>query len=125
MNDYTALGGAPGVERLLRAFVDRVFDDFIIGFHFIGKDRERSIKHEVEHASEHLGGPSVYTGRPLHQVHRPLPSNRGHFRRRLALLRTVLQEHDVDGAIIERWLAADRRLEAAIVDGTDCGPPPH
>lgn len=123
MTDYERLGGHDGVEALVRAFVTRVFQDFIIGFLFVGKDLDRIVRHEVAHASEHLGGPRAYTGRPIARVHKPLPINRGHFRRRLALLRTVLQEHDVDGDIIERWIAADRRLEEAVVDGTDCGPP--
>jgi hemoglobin len=121
--DYARIGGAEGLERLVRAFVDRVFDDLIIGFHFIGRDRERIVRHEVEHAAGHLGGPPAYTGRPIARVHRPLPINRGHFRRRLALLRTVLREQEVPEDIIERWIEADRRLEEAVVDGTDCGPP--
>lgn len=121
-SDYERLGGDAALERIVRAFIDRVFDDFIIGFAFVGKDRERIIRHEVEHAAGNLGGPSAYTGRPIAHVHHPLLINRGQFRRRLALLRTVLGEQGVDEDIIERWVAADRRLEEAIVDGTDCVP---
>lgn len=119
-SDYDRLGGHEGLTALVRAFVDRVFDDFIIGFQFEGKDRGRIVSREVEHAATHLGGPKTYAGRPVSQVHRPLKINRGQFRRRLAILRTVLTEHGVDDEIIERWVAADRRLEPAIVDGTDC-----
>lgn len=121
-SDFEAVGGRDGVEAILRDFLDRVFDDFIIGFLFVGRDKERILTHEVEHACAHLGGPRAYTGRPIDRVHRPLPINRGHFRRRLALLRTVLREHQVDEAVIERWIAANRRLEEAVVDGTDCVP---
>ena len=120
MTDYERLGGDTGVARLIDAFVDRVFDDFIIGFFFIGKDRERIKIFEAQHAARHLGGPSRYGGRPVHRVHGPLPINRGHFRRRLAILRTVLREHQVDEDIIERWVSRDRALEAAVTDGTDC-----
>jgi len=122
--DYERIGGRDGLTVIVEDFVSRVFDDFIIGFLFLGRDRERIVRHEVEHAAEHLGGPREYTGRPIARVHRPLPINRGHFRRRLALLRTVLRQHDVPDDIIERWIAADRRLEEAVVDGTDCAPPP-
>ena len=121
-SDYERLGGHEGLERLVRAFIDRAFDDMIIGFTFVGKDKERIVRHEVEHASGNLGGPSAYTGRPVARVHRPLRINRGQFRRRLALLRTVLREQGVEEDIIDRWVAADRRLEEAIVDGTDCVP---
>ena len=122
MSDYEALGGREAIAGHVQAFVDRVFDDFIIGFLFVGRDRSRIVLHEVEHACEHLGGPSAYTGRPIAAVHRPLPINRGHFRRRIALLRTVLRERGVPEEIVQRWLQADRRLEEAVVDGTDCGP---
>jgi len=122
-SDYERLGGEEGLRRIVGDFVDRVFADFIIGFLFIGRDRDRIVQHEIAHAAEHLGGPRAYAGRPIAQVHRPLPINRGHFRRRLALLRTVLRDHDVDDEIIDRWIAADKRLEEAVVDGTDCAPP--
>jgi len=122
MTDYERIGGRAGLETLIGAFIDRVFDDFIIGFLFIGKDRARIVRHEMEHASAHLGGPSTYSGRPIPAVHRPLRINAGHFRRRLAILRTVLSDHGVDADIIERWVASNQRLESSITDGTDCLP---
>ena len=122
MSDYERLGGHDGLASIVRDFVDLVFDDFIIGFLFVGKDKERIVRHEIEHAAAHLGGPSAYTGRPIGAVHRPLRINQGHFRRRLAILRTVLQRHAIDDDVIERWLNADRRLEAAVTTGEDCVP---
>jgi hemoglobin len=117
---WDQLGGAPGIEALVRAFVDRMWTDFIIGFQFEGRDKERIVRHEVEHAARIFDGDVVYTGHPIGAVHRPLRINRGQFRRRLAVLATVLREAAVPEPLIERWLAHDRRLEAAITDGTDC-----
>jgi len=122
MTDYERIGGSAGLEPLIEAFIDRVFDDFIIGFLFIGKDRARIVRHEIEHAAGHLGGPTAYTGRPIPQVHRPLRINAGHFRRRLAILRTVLREQGVDEEVVDRWVASNQRLQASITDGTDCVP---
>jgi truncated hemoglobin YjbI len=123
VSDLSSIGGEAAVQAHVRALVARFASDFIIGYLFEGRDLERVIRHEVEHAVEHLGGPRRYTGRPLALAHRPLRINRGHFRRRLAILRTVLGERGVDPEIIDRWIAAEARLEAAIVDGTDCAPP--
>lgn len=123
MTDFEALGGAPGVRALVAAYVERFAADFIIGFLFEGRDLERIIGHEADLAARHLGGPARYAGRPLDVVHRPLRINAGHFRRRLAIVRTVLRERGVDEGVIARWIAAEQRLEAAIVDGTDCAPP--
>ncbi len=120
--DYERLGETEGVRQLVDAFLDQVFGDFIIGFHFEGRDHDRIRRHELEHAVQLLGGPKAYTGRPVGALHRPLKINRGQFRRRLAILKTTLTAHEVPEPIIERWLAHDQRLEAAITDGTDCTP---
>jgi truncated hemoglobin YjbI len=117
---WEQLGGAAGIEGLVRTFVDRMWTDFIIGFQFEGRDKERIVRHEVEHAARIFGADVAYTGRPIGAVHRPLRINRGQFRRRLAVLATVLREAGVPEPLIEQWLAHDRRLEAAITDGTDC-----
>ena len=120
--DYERLGGSDGVEALVNAFLDAVFSDFIIGFQFAGRDLDRIRKHELEHAIALLGGPDAYTGRPIAQVHQPRKINRGQFRRRLVILRSILANNRVPEDIIERWLAHDSRFEKAVTDGTDCAP---
>ncbi len=123
-SDYERLGREPGIARLMDRFVDRVAADWVIGFLFTGRDLDRIKHHEAALAVQHRGGPAAYAGRPLRAVHAPLRINRGHFRRRLALLRTVLAEEGVSSDIIDRWIRHEQRLEAAIVDGTDCAPDP-
>ena len=120
MSDFEALGGREGVYALVERFVRRSASDFIVGFFFEGKDLERIIFHETELACMHLGGPSVYTGRSLESAHKPLKINRGHFRRRLAILRTTLVEAGIDEAIIERWLAINQAEESRVVEDRDC-----
>lgn len=124
MTDLERVGGAGEVRHLMARFVERVAGDFIVGFLFEGRDLERIATHEAELAIAHLGGAGVYNGRPIGQVHRPLRINRGHFRRRLAILRTVLGEAQVDPEIIQRWVAHDAALEPVVTDGTECVPPP-
>lgn len=121
-SDFARLGGEPGIAAHIDAFVDRVAADFIIGFLFQGRDLARVKARETELACMHRGGPVRYAGRPLGAVHQPLRINRGHFRRRLAILRTVLSERGVPDEIIDRWIRHEQRLEPAIVDGTDCAP---
>ena len=120
MTDYETIGGNPALERIVSVFIDRVFADPIIGFFFTGKDRDRILRHEIAFAARHLGGPANYTGRPIGEVHRPLRINRGQFRRRMAILRTVLGQQDVPSEIIERWVASESALIALITDGSDC-----
>jgi hemoglobin len=123
VTDVDRIGGEERLALILDDFVDRMAKDFIIGWLFEGRDLARIKTHELGFASAHLGGGRRYEGRPLGRVHQPLAINRGMFQRRLALLATVLRDHEVGEDIIERWLAHDRRLEPVVTDGTDCAPP--
>lgn len=120
MTDYERIGGEPAVRALVQAFVARMADDFVIGFQFAGKDLERIAYHEVEHASEVLGGPVRYSGRSLGLVHEPLRVHRGQFQRRIALLRAVLREREVPEDVIARWVAHDEALEPVVASARDC-----
>jgi len=122
MSDYDVIGGNSALEVILSAFIDRVFSDPIIGFFFAGKDRDRILRHEIEFAARHLGGPSAYTGRAIGELHRPLRINRGQFRRRMAILRTVLGQHGLPADVIDRWIASESALIGMITDGSDCVP---
>lgn len=115
--------GSATVQEVVDRFVDRMFDDFVIGFLFAGKDRERVKRHEYEHAARVLGGDVPYTGRPIPELHRPLRINGGQFRRRLALLRQELGRAGVPDDIGALWIEAQLRMQKQITDGTDCGAP--
>ena len=82
MTDYDRIGGEAGLRAIIADFVDRVFDDVMIGFIFTGKSPERLREMEFQLASEQLGGPHVYRGRDIAAVHAPLPIMGGHFLRR-------------------------------------------
>lgn len=108
------------LPHLIDVFVDRLASDLIIGFRFEGKDLDRVKRHELELARRHLTGQGTYQGRPIGPLHRAMKINAGQFRRRLAILRTVLAEEGVSDEVIARWVAHDEALERAITDGTDC-----
>lgn len=118
--DYERMGGEPVLRRVVDRFVDRFFADFIIGFLFEGKDRARIKIHEAALAAAHLGGPKAYAGRPLGEAHLPLKINKGHFRRRLAILRQVLAEEGVPADVIGHWIATEQALEPVITTNLDC-----
>jgi truncated hemoglobin YjbI len=123
MTAFERAGGEPVVRAVVQRFVDRQFDDRIIGFFFAGKDRARVTDHEYAHAAGVLGAAVPYMGRPIPALHKPLRINAGQFRRRLALLRQEIDAAGIPADIADLWLDAQRRMERAITDGTDCGPP--
>jgi hemoglobin len=122
VSDYERLGGEQILRAIIDDFVDRVFADVMIGFIFTGKDRARIARMEFLLASEQLGGPHSYTGRPLHTVHRPLPIMGGHFDRRRTILENTLRDHEVPPEIIEAWLAHVDALRGQILgEGVEPG----
>ena len=118
--DYERVGGEAGLKRVVGRFVDRFFADFIIGFLFEGKDRDRIVTHESAFAAAHLGGPKAYLGRPIGAMHQALKINTGHFRRRHAILRQVLAEEGVPDDVIARWIGYEQSLQGVITTGDDC-----
>lgn len=123
MSPYERAGGETVVRAVVDAFVDRAFDDRIIGFLFAGKDRDRVKRHEFEHAAGVLGAAIPYQGRPIAPLHKAMRINAGQFRRRLALLKQQIEAANVPSDVLELWLDGQRRMESAITDGTDCAPP--
>ncbi|HEY8428349.1 MAG TPA: group 1 truncated hemoglobin [Sandaracinaceae bacterium] len=122
--------GASAFERIgeakLRAiiddFVDRMFDDIMIGFMFRRASRERIKEMEYQHAAEHLGGPVRYRGRPLREAHAPHRIMGGQFARRSKILSDVLVAHGVPDDIREAWLAHVESLRGEITAdrGSEC-----
>jgi hemoglobin len=121
---FDELGGEPVLRRIIDRFIDKVFDDTMIGFFFRNASRERIKEKEYEFAARHLGAGVEYTGRPLPEAHAAHRIMGGQFMRRLVILRETLDEFDVPPHIKEHWLAHTEKLRAAITGapGTECDP---
>jgi hemoglobin len=121
---FEQVGGEPVLRRIIDRFVDRVFDDVMIGFFFRNASRERIKEKEYEFAARHLGGGVAYTGRPLAEAHAPHPIMGGQFMRRLQILKETLEEFDVPAPVSEHWLAHTEKLRPLITGdaGGDCDP---
>jgi len=122
MNDFERIGGEAPLRAIVSEFVDRCFDDTMIGFFFARADRERVKRHEYEHAAAHLGAEVRYGGRPLRAAHGPHRIMGGQFARRLQILREVLAKHGVPDDVRDRWLATQESLRGEITGnpGSEC-----
>lgn len=103
------------MRDVLEALYARLFDDAIVGFLFEGKDRRRIVEAQVGLTCAFLGGPQRYEGRPLPEVHAPLPLLAGHFDRRHFVLAQVLREQGVPPEAAAEWLRIDRSLRASVL----------
>jgi len=121
---FDELGGEPALRSIIERFVDRVFDDVMIGYLFQNADRTRVKAKEFEHAAEHLGGPVVYNGRPIDAVHRPHQIRGGQFMRRLRILEETLAELGAPARVREHWIAHNLSLQNLVTNdaGGVCDP---
>lgn len=109
-SDFDRLGGETVLREIVNEFVDRCFDDTMIGFLFSRADRGRVKRFEFEHAAEHLGADIAYCGQPMDKAHAKHRIMGGQFDRRLMILREVLEEKGVEPTIREGWLAYHQSL---------------
>jgi hemoglobin len=121
---FEELGGETALRPIIDRFVDRVFDDVMIGFFFRNARRERIKQKEYEFAAQHLGAPVEYTGRPLDQAHRAHPIMGGQFARRLTILKQTLDEAGVPEHIKAHWLAHTEALRPLVTAdaAAECDP---
>src|ERR1051325_999309 len=101
---YDTLGGEVALRRVIERFIDRVFDDVMIGYLFRAADRARVKEKEFEHAAEHLGGPVTYSGRLPAAAHAPHHIPGGQVRRGGPLLKETLSELHVPTPVVEHWI---------------------
>ena len=119
---FEQLGGEPALRAIISRFVDRVFEDGMIGFFFARVDRQRIKDKEFEFAAAHLGAAIVYSGRPLPVAHGHHAIMGGHFMRRIQLLRETLTDFGVPSEIRDHWLEHNLALQPVItaVSGSEC-----
>jgi hemoglobin len=118
------MGGEPTLRAVIDDFIERVFDDTMIGFLFANADKARIKEKEYELAASLLGADVAYTGRGLPEAHRKHPILGGHFERRLQILRDTLRDHGVPQEVRQSWLEHNERMRASITrhEGSDCEP---
>ncbi len=126
MNDslFKQLGGESQLRAIINTFIDRVFEDRMIGFFFRNADRARIKEMEYQLAAGFLGAEIQYQGRPLGKVHANHPIMGGHFARRRQILKETLECYQVSKEIQTVWLNHTDSLRPLITPepGAACDP---
>lgn len=104
MSLFEDLGGEPKLRAIVDDFIDRCFDDTMIGFLFARAERGRIKRFEYQHAASALGAPIAYEGRPLAEAHRPHRILGGQFDRRKQILKDTLRDHAVPDVVARAWV---------------------
>ncbi len=121
---FEKLGGAARLRAIIDAFIDRVFEDRMIGFFFRNADRARIKEMEYQLAASFLGADVKYTGKPLGKAHGNHPIMGGHFARRRQILKETLETYQVAEEIKSAWLRHTDSLRPLITPepGSGCDP---
>jgi hemoglobin len=121
---FEQLGGEAKLREIMDIFIDRVFEDRMIGFFFRNADRRRIKELEYQLTAQFLGAPVEYRGRALDQAHGKHPIMGGQFARRMKILNDTLEEFHVPAAVRAAWMAHNEKLRAQITAnaGSDCDP---
>ena len=95
--------GGDALRAVITDFYDRLFADVMIGYLFVGKDKQQLIDREWEFTAGFLGAEVAYTGRPMRQAHAASRILGGQFDRRSQILRETLEDHGVPTEVREAW----------------------
>ncbi len=116
MTPFDELADPGVVERVIRDLYAAMFDDPMVGFLFVGSDKERIVTEQTKLVRRVLGDDSVvYDGESMPDAHRRVPILPGHFDRRHQLLLTALAAHPLPERARARWIAMDLALRDAIL----------
>lgn len=119
MSLFEQLGGEPKLRAIVDDFVDRCFDDMMIGFLFARAERERIKRFEYEHAAGNLGAAVEYGGRALDEAHGPHRIFGGQFDRRKQILLETLRDHGAPAEVVEAWISHQDSLRPLITRDPD------
>ncbi|MBI4527623.1 MAG: group 1 truncated hemoglobin [Deltaproteobacteria bacterium] len=121
---FDQLGGEARLREIIDSFIDRVFDDPMIGFFFRKADRKRLKEMEYQFTARFLGADVTYAGRPMDQAHARHPIMGGQFARRQKILRDTLKAYNVPAEIQEAWMQHTESLRSLITGdaGSECDP---
>jgi hemoglobin len=124
LTHFEQLGGEPVLRTIINDFIDRVFQDRMIGFFFRHAAKDRIKEMEYQLAAGFLGAGLEYRGQPLDKVHAKHPIMGGHFARRRQILKETLQSHGVAESIQKVWLQHTDALRPLITGQaeSECDP---
>lgn len=120
---YERIGGEEGIAKLVDSFYAKVTADSELGAYFKHAPMDKLLRMQREFFAMATGGPIVYSGRPLTEVHRHMAISRREFQRFTEHLISTLEEfkglsrQDALDVISRINLYADEITNDTTVDG--------
>ena len=102
---YAALGEKAGIERLVDNFVDRLVRHPRIGSHFKGIKPAAAKEGLTDHFCHLTGGPCVYQGSNMRELHADMKINKADFNALVETLQRAMDEQGIPFGQQNRFLA--------------------
>lgn len=113
---FEEIGGESQVKVILRDFYSRMAGDILIGYFFTGKDITAIADRQAHFLLFAVGLKPSYEGNLPPSAHLSLPPIlKGHFDRRLLLLKETLKEHGLTDKDIRTWVSFENAFRAVVV----------
>jgi len=104
-NLLQSIGGEDRLREILRDFYHRMSEDILIGYFFTGKDLNSIADRQSDFLIYAMGASTTYQGKLPTSAHLELPPIlKGHFDRRLVILRQTLKDHGLRDPDIQNWI---------------------
>jgi len=114
---FLELGSEDRLEEILWRFYTKMSGDLLIGFFFTGKNLHSIIKQQKAFILRAMGIVKKYDGPSPKKAHINLPPIlRGHFDRRMVLLKETLLEEGFSEGAIQAWIKFEEQFRKSIVD---------
>ncbi|SNS70637.1 group I truncated hemoglobin [Actinomadura mexicana] len=117
MSIYESIGGEEALAAVVDGLYERILADDALSAFFVGTRLNKLKGRQVEFFAQALGGPAVYQGGSMKDVHLGLGIERAHFDRVAEHLTASLAAAGVPAATIAEIAAVLRPLAADIVSG--------
>jgi len=114
---YLEIGSEARLLDLLIEFYKKMSDDVLLGFFFSGKDIDHIARQQQMFFLRAVGVNQVYEGKSPRAAHRKIaPILKGHFDRRMVLLRETLSNAALTEENIKTWIDFEEQFRKSIVE---------
>ena len=113
---FQHIGSEERLEAILSVFYQRLSGDLLVGFFFTGKDLGQIAKMQAAFLLKAMGVRPTYPGKLPTDAHKAIPPIlKGHFDRRLIVLREVLNEQELAPEFVEVWIEFEEAFRTNVV----------
>jgi hemoglobin len=115
MSEVNVAADADSVSRGVGLFMQRMIDDPLVGWAFVGVDRDAVQRHAFAFVVAALGGPDLYLGRDMRAVHAALKLGNKHFDASVVHLVESLREAGIAESVLGELAVRLEPLRSQIV----------